>query len=171
MRESSTELLPTLEKPLRVGELSRRTGKTVRALHLYEEMGLLRPVHRSKGGFRLFAPSSVARVEWIAKLNEAGFSLHELKRFLSAVGPDSSDASNAPSGSCPRSLCSFTLGACHRPDHAGGQSHGDLWGVERRVSHLARWHISSGLPTSFPDGSVDVARHLGTSDLISGRIC
>src|SRR4029078_12300031 len=79
----------TLVKPLRVGELARRTGKTVRALHLYEEMGLLRPVHRSKGGFRLYAPSSVARVAWIGKLQEAGFSLHELRAFLQAVSPDS----------------------------------------------------------------------------------
>jgi DNA-binding transcriptional MerR regulator len=69
-----------------VGELARRTGKTVRALHLYEEMNLLHPVHRSKGGFRLYAPSSVARVTWIGKLQEAGFSLHELSDFLRAVG-------------------------------------------------------------------------------------
>jgi DNA-binding transcriptional MerR regulator len=74
-----------LEKPLRVGELARRTGKTVRALHLYEELGLFKPVHRSKGGFRLFAPSAVARVEWISKLQDAGFSLHQLHDFLSTV--------------------------------------------------------------------------------------
>lgn len=79
--------LPTLEKPLRVGELARRTGKTVRALHLYEEMELLRPVHRSKGGFRLYSPSSVSRVQWIDKLKDAGFSLQELRQFLLAVGP------------------------------------------------------------------------------------
>ena len=74
-----------LEKPLRVGELAKRSGKTVRALHLYEELGLLHPVHRSKGGFRLFAPSAVARVEWIGKLQDAGFSLHQLKELLHDV--------------------------------------------------------------------------------------
>ena len=37
---------------------------------------LLKPVHRSKGGFRLYAPSAVKRVEWIGKLQDAGFSLH-----------------------------------------------------------------------------------------------
>jgi MerR family transcriptional regulator, copper efflux regulator len=88
--------LPVLEKPLRVGELARRSGKTVRALHLYEEMDLLRPVHRSKGGFRLYAPSSVARVAWIGKLQEAGFSLHELQDFLRAVGPDAAEVASAP---------------------------------------------------------------------------
>jgi DNA-binding transcriptional MerR regulator len=74
-----------LGKPIRVGELARRSGKTVRALHLYEELGLLRPVHRSKGGFRLFSPSAVERVEWIGKLQDAGFSLHQLQEFLTTV--------------------------------------------------------------------------------------
>jgi DNA-binding transcriptional MerR regulator len=99
MREvlnKSVACVATLEKPLRVGELARRTGKTVRALHLYEEMELLKPVHRTKGGFRLYAPSSVARVEWIGKLNEAGFSLHELQDFLHAVGPGSQSGHTAP---------------------------------------------------------------------------
>src|SRR6185369_8116075 len=56
--------------------------------HLYEELGLLKPVHRSKGGFRLFAPSAVSRVEWIGKLQDAGFSLHELQEFLRGVSED-----------------------------------------------------------------------------------
>lgn len=75
-----------LGKPIRVGELAKRTGKTVRALHLYEELGLLEPVHRSKGGFRLFAPSAVARVQWISKLQEAGFSLTQLQELRGLVG-------------------------------------------------------------------------------------
>ncbi|HZS41982.1 MAG TPA: MerR family transcriptional regulator [Polyangia bacterium] len=83
-----------LGKPLRVGELAKRTGKTVRALHLYEELGLLKPVHRSKGGFRLFAPSAVSRVEWIQKLQDAGFSLHQLQE-LRGIVEDGSIASLA----------------------------------------------------------------------------
>jgi DNA-binding transcriptional MerR regulator len=88
--------MKTLEKPLRVGELSRRTGKTVRALHLYEELGLLKPIHRSKGGFRLFSPSAVERVMWIAKLQDAGVSLHELQA-LRGVLEESAVASLAMS--------------------------------------------------------------------------
>ncbi len=83
-----------LGKPLRVGELAKRTGKTVRALHLYEELGLLKPVHRSKGGFRLFSPSAIKRVEWIQKLQDAGFSLHQLQE-LRGVVEDASIASLA----------------------------------------------------------------------------
>jgi MerR family copper efflux transcriptional regulator len=67
---------------LKVGELARRTGKSVRAVHLYEELGLLTPAVRSKGGFRLYPGSAVARVEWIQKLQDMGFSLTEIKAFL-----------------------------------------------------------------------------------------
>jgi MerR family copper efflux transcriptional regulator len=68
---------------LKVGELARRTGKTTRAIHLYEELGLLAPAVRSKGGFRLYSPKAVARLEWIQKLQDMGFSLNEIKAFLS----------------------------------------------------------------------------------------
>jgi DNA-binding transcriptional MerR regulator len=75
----------SVNKLLRVGELARRTEKTVRALHLYEEVGLLKPTHRTRGGFRLYHPSSVARVEWIQKLQDAGFSLSAIKEFLREI--------------------------------------------------------------------------------------
>ena len=68
-----------LRRTLRVGELARTSGKTVRALHLYEELGLLVPVERSKGGYRLYDGDSVTRVRWIAKLQEMGFSLADIQ--------------------------------------------------------------------------------------------
>src|SRR5262245_7759396 len=72
-------------KLLRIGELAKRTGKSVRALHLYEEMSLLQPALRSPGGFRLYDPSSVARVEWISRLQDAGLSLGQLQELLRDV--------------------------------------------------------------------------------------
>jgi DNA-binding transcriptional MerR regulator len=67
---------------LKVGELAKRTGKTVRAIHLYEELGLLAPAVRSKGGFRLYHGKAVKRIDWIQKLQDLGFSLTEIKAFL-----------------------------------------------------------------------------------------
>jgi MerR family transcriptional regulator, copper efflux regulator len=67
---------------LKVGELAKRTGKTVRAIHLYEELGLLAPAVRSKGGFRLYPGKAIKRIDWIQKLQELGFSLTEIKAFL-----------------------------------------------------------------------------------------
>jgi len=67
---------------LQVGELAKLTGKTVRAIHLYEDMGLLRPVDRSKGKFRLYHEDAVERVRWIVKLQALGFSLPEIQGIL-----------------------------------------------------------------------------------------
>lgn len=69
-------------KLLRVGELARVSGKTVRAMHLYEELGLVKPASRSAGGYRLYAQDAVTRVSWITRLQEMGFSLPEIQVFL-----------------------------------------------------------------------------------------
>ena len=74
---------------LRVGELAKRTGKTVRAIHLYEELGLLAPAVRSKGGFRLYSGKAVTRIDWtteelttldtemVIKVDQEGNTAHE----------------------------------------------------------------------------------------------
>lgn len=67
---------------LRIGDLARATGKTVRAIHLYEELGLLRPATRSSGGFRLYEESAIERVRWIDSLHGLGFSLQEMREVL-----------------------------------------------------------------------------------------
>jgi DNA-binding transcriptional MerR regulator len=69
-------------RTLRVGELARQSGKTVRALHLYEERGLLDPIERSKGGYRLYAQDALVRVRWISKLQDMGFSLNDIQGML-----------------------------------------------------------------------------------------
>jgi DNA-binding transcriptional MerR regulator len=70
------------DKPLRVGELAKAVGKSVRALHLYEELGLLQPMTRSAGGFRLYSHDAVDRINWIIKLQAIGFSLSEIRGFI-----------------------------------------------------------------------------------------
>src|SRR5687767_4944421 len=82
------------EKLMRVGELAKEVGKTVRALHLYEEMGLLKPVSRSTGGYRLYTEDAIARVNWISRLGDLGFSLPDVQGFLR----DWEDAANGPAG-------------------------------------------------------------------------
>ena len=67
---------------MRVGDLARLSGKTVRALHLYEELGLLVPTTRTDAGYRLYGADSVVRLEWIARLQDIGFSLPEIRDLL-----------------------------------------------------------------------------------------
>jgi DNA-binding transcriptional MerR regulator len=82
------------EKLLKVGDLAKAVHKTVRAMHLYEEMGLLRPVSRSAGGYRLYTFEAVARVKWISRMQDMGFSLPEVQAFLKSW--ESSE--NGPNG-------------------------------------------------------------------------
>ncbi len=70
------------DKLLRVGDLAQQTGKTVRAIHLYEEMGLLRPHRRTKGRYRLFGPDAIVRTRWISKLQELGMSLNDIRTII-----------------------------------------------------------------------------------------
>jgi DNA-binding transcriptional MerR regulator len=80
-------------KLLKVGDMARRTGKSVRALRLYEELGLLAPTARSIGGFRLYDEGALTRIRWIELLQESGFTLHQIQDLLKAwqathYGPD-----------------------------------------------------------------------------------
>jgi DNA-binding transcriptional MerR regulator len=70
------------EQLLQVGELAKATGKTVRAIHLYEELGLVRAHERSKGRYRLFTEEALVRVRWITKLQSLGLSLSEIQGLV-----------------------------------------------------------------------------------------
>lgn len=69
-------------KLMRVGELAKAVGKTVRAMHLYEELGLLEPRTRSDGGFRMYGTEAIDRIHWIVKLQAIGFTLGEIQGFV-----------------------------------------------------------------------------------------
>lgn len=73
---------PEPEGLLQVGDLAKATGKTVRAVHLYEELGLLRAHERSKGRYRLFTSEAVVRVRWIVKLQSIGLSLSAIQGLV-----------------------------------------------------------------------------------------
>src|SRR5579863_5602705 len=67
---------------MQIGDLARETGKTVRAIHLYEELGLLTPAGRSKGRFRLYDRDALLRIRWIGQLKELGFSLGDIQTIV-----------------------------------------------------------------------------------------
>jgi MerR family copper efflux transcriptional regulator len=82
--ESTPDVRPDLKDGalMQVGDLARESGKTVRAIHLYEELELLRPAARSKGRYRLYAKDALVRIRWIGKLQEMGFTLTDIQTVL-----------------------------------------------------------------------------------------
>jgi len=71
---------------LTVGELARRSGITVRTLHHYDAIGLLRPATRSAAGYRLYARADIERLHRIQALRQLGLSLTDIGTALS--GPE-----------------------------------------------------------------------------------
>jgi DNA-binding transcriptional MerR regulator len=72
----------------RASEFAELTGVTVRALHHYDRLGLLRPARRTRAGYRLYADRDVARLEQIVALKFIGLSLKEIKTVLEGEALD-----------------------------------------------------------------------------------
>ncbi|WP_409469561.1 MerR family transcriptional regulator [Streptomyces sp. HC307] len=65
-----------------IGELARATGLTVRTIRYWSDEGVLPPVTRSAGGYRLYDAGSVARLELIRTLRELGLGLDDVRKVL-----------------------------------------------------------------------------------------
>ena len=76
---------------MKIGELAHGAGLNASAIRYYERLGLLAPPHRV-GGQRRYSPDALDRVLLIRFAGEMGFSLPEIKLFLSGL------RDNAPVG-------------------------------------------------------------------------
>lgn len=70
---------------LKVGELARRTRLTIRTLHHYDEIGLLRPSLYTGSGHRLYTAGDVARLQQVVSLRQLGFSLEAWQELLAQL--------------------------------------------------------------------------------------
>lgn len=71
---------------LKVGDLARRTGLTVRTLHHYDEIGLLKPSGRSEAGYRLYSQADVQRLHGIQTMRQMGLALNDIGELLAGEG-------------------------------------------------------------------------------------
>jgi DNA-binding transcriptional MerR regulator len=67
---------------LKIGELARRTGLTVRTLHHYDDIGLLKPATRGESGYRLYGREDIARLYRIQALRRLDVSLADIAALL-----------------------------------------------------------------------------------------
>jgi DNA-binding transcriptional MerR regulator len=70
------------ERQMQIGEVAERTGLSLRTIRHYEEVGLVVPSARSKGGFRLYTEADVDRVMVIRRMKPLDFSLEEMRDLL-----------------------------------------------------------------------------------------
>lgn len=69
-------------KSYKVGELAKKTGISVRTLHHYDEIGLLKPTGRTDSGHRLYTEDDVIQLQHVLSMKELGFSLIEIGNSL-----------------------------------------------------------------------------------------
>ena len=65
-----------------VGEVSTLLGVSVRALHHWDETGLVRPSQRSDAGYRLYSETDIMRIQQVLVYRQTGMSLADIKMVL-----------------------------------------------------------------------------------------
>lgn len=71
-----------------VKEVSRLTGISVRTLHHYDAIGLLKPTKVTGAGYRLYGEDTLRRLQTILLFRELQFPLREIKEILDNPGFD-----------------------------------------------------------------------------------
>lgn len=66
-----------------VTQVSKLTGISVRTLHYYDEIGLLKPTMSSESGYRLYDDEAMEKLEQVLYFREFDFPLKEIKEILS----------------------------------------------------------------------------------------
>ena len=77
----------TTSRVYRIREFATLAGVTVRALHHYDRLGLLKPSARSRSGYRLYRDCDLVRLEQIVVLKFLGLPLKEIARLLKKQSP------------------------------------------------------------------------------------
>ncbi|RKT02280.1 DNA-binding transcriptional MerR regulator [Streptomyces sp. 3211.6] len=65
-----------------IGELSRITGLTVKAIRFYSDRGIVPPTGRSPAGYRLYGPDALARLHLVRTLRDLGVDLSSVRSVL-----------------------------------------------------------------------------------------
>ena len=80
-------------KPLTIGQVARSAGVGIETVRFYERQGLLEEPARKESGYRQYPEDVVARLRFIKRAKELGFSLKEIKELLVLrVDPDTTCA-------------------------------------------------------------------------------
>ena len=70
-----------------VSQVAQIAGVTVRTLHHYDDIGLLRPSGRTSSGYRRYDEQDLERLRLILVYRELGFTLEEIRSILAAADP------------------------------------------------------------------------------------
>ncbi len=67
---------------LKINEVAKLTGITVRTLHYYDAIGLLKPSQITEAGYRLYDENNLSELQQILFFKELNFPLNEIKEIM-----------------------------------------------------------------------------------------
>ncbi|MEU9393015.1 MerR family transcriptional regulator [Streptomyces sp. NPDC048324] len=88
----------TDQRHMQIGEVAERTGLSLRTIRHYEEVDLVIPSARSKGGFRLYTEADVERLMVIRRMKPLDFSLEEMRDLLEITDRLAATDDSTPTG-------------------------------------------------------------------------
>lgn len=71
-----------------VKAVSDLAGISIRTLHHYDEIGLVKPAHKTASGYRLYTEEDLERFQQVLFFRELGFSLKDIKEIVSRLDFD-----------------------------------------------------------------------------------
>jgi len=73
------------------GQVARAAGVNLETVRYYERLRLLPKAPRSRAGWRLFPPESIARVRFVKQAQNLGFSLREIRELMALQADPDAD--------------------------------------------------------------------------------
>jgi len=67
---------------LTIGALAKATGSNIETVRYYERIGLLPAPARTSGNYRSYGPDHLARLSFVRRSRELGFSLEAIRELL-----------------------------------------------------------------------------------------
>lgn len=77
---------------MKINEVAKLTGVTVRTLHYYDEIGLLKPNEITDSGYRIYGDNELETLQQILFFRELDFPLSDIKKIITNPSYDKSEA-------------------------------------------------------------------------------
>lgn len=75
-----------------VNEVSKLTGVSIRTLHYYDEIGLLKPTERTESGYRLYDDDALEKLATVLMFRELEFPLQKIKEITESENYNTAEA-------------------------------------------------------------------------------
>jgi len=127
-----------------IGEVSERTGLSLRTIRYYEEMGLVVPTGRTAGGFRLYTDEDIDRLELVKRLKVLDLPLESTSDMLAARDLLAAGAARAESEDAIEILASYADAAEERLEKLAGRLEGARSAVKDLRTEVRRGRRAVG---------------------------